>query len=92
MPTSLLQRTALSSSRPVWYSTLKYCKNLLSKMWRYLLSTIEVPRQYPSLYSCYAISFPLKHFLYSSVLKVKTEETTEIYWGFKDKLQMKCCL
>lgn len=61
MPKSLLLWSALSSSWPIRHSSIKYCKDLLSQVWRHLLSTVQVSRQYPSL--LWTFLFPFFFFL-----------------------------
>lgn len=57
MPKSLLLWSALSSSWPIRHSSIKHCKDLLSQVWRHLLSTVQVSRQYPSLLWTFLFAF-----------------------------------
>ena len=62
MPKSLLLWTTLPPSWPIRHSTINYSKNLLPQMWRCLLPSIQVSRQYPSHFLSPGVLF-----LYSSL-------------------------
>ena len=74
MSKSLLLWTALSSRWTIRHSTLQYRKNILSQMWRYFLSTIQISRQYPSMLFILRFSYCSK-FMHNFQLSVLSSGT-----------------
>lgn len=54
VPKSVLLRPALPPCRSIWHPSVKHRQDILSKMRGHLLSSLQVPRQYPfiMIYMC----------------------------------------